>query len=120
MNQDNMASTNSEKYFFYTVLFGIILLNLFLTYFLCIARTILERLYSPTLPIITQMAFRFCYWPFLYNFLYFVTRNQWDSQQRKNYLIIILYTEMLIIIFYFFAYVYPLVFTSTAILHPAQ
>jgi len=96
----------------------IISINIFLTYFLYLSGTALERFYkeqsySEQLPIITNLCFNFRYWPLLMIFVYFVKFNRHSGSHSKDYYFTVFVLEFILVVIYFVAYLYPFIFYSS-------
>ena len=91
--------------------------NILLTYYFYLSRTILERFYSAPLPMITIWAFKLCFWPLVITLVYFVKFNKHSAVHPKGYYFTIFVVEFFLVVIYFVAYLYPLIFCSSARLH---
>ncbi len=89
--------------------FFAVIAHILFSAFLVYARTILERLYSRPLPLITNIAFQLWFLPLIIGLVYFI------KHKKVEFYITLLSIEVIIIFLYFIAYLSPLVFCSTAV-----
>lgn len=110
MKLENYFSQKAYKRLF---LFFIISINLFLTYFLWLAASILGKgIIYKMVPKFTYYCFNFSlFWPLFISLCYFVKVK---IDVYKYYFILLIF-EFIILIIYFVAYLYPILFTNHAI-----